>query len=490
MKRNLKKAVALLCVLALCPLAALAADAAPGGLLEAQIQQALDAGRQIDATLRFALEDGVTAMIPAEYVQPARDLLDALELRAHLAKPGELALELVLSGQSIISGKAYATDTGVALETSLLPGRTLMAPYEALVGLAQSSMPTSGFDLEALAPLMQSVPGYVAAIQTWVQSAMSNVQISTAPSPATAVRDAATQSVSIRITGEQYKALYVALLDTAAADTNLKQWLSDNLGVSAADFDGGIAEGRQAVDTLQPGDGAVDINIYADGAALVGMDVIVGAIFGQLKGSGGSFNYGRLTGAPGQQLHTLRLGLASGGEEAGSFTLQVALDNSEPNTSLFGVTLDIVDAAQTGSVTAGLGVQKVVTPADGAETLENTVSFSLTGTGDAEGFVPAIDAGLTSSTETTVTADGFTSGAEITAFYNGVKQAGLRWTLADAPYTPSDASGRRVQDVTALTPEETAELGAALAQSVQALQGPVLQKLPPSVLSLLMGMAQ
>jgi hypothetical protein len=521
-----RKFLALLCVLTLCALPTLAmaasegdstkvvlgeaaaAESAPGNLLDELIERAAEAGRQINVSLRFAL--GSQSGLPEEYIQAASELLTAFELRAHYAQAGEIGLELLLSGQPVLSGRGYLLEDSVALETSVLPDRTLLVPYEEIAKLIESDqMFIGGLSPEQIAALTQGFTALGAEAASWVETSGVLPEPAEVAVPATAQRDAATQQITVRIDGAQYKELYTRLGQTFIENEGMVQALADLFQVPKEDLLSGAGEILAQLESLQPTGEALAETLYTnDQGEFVGLDAVMPVMFEGLPDTKSAFYYDRLT-QPGKRTHTIRGEITQTETETGDFSLSVSRDDSDPATRKLDLHLEGRLKADETEHAASLTVADAlsVTRDEQTETVDQQTVFTVALFQPIDDWVSqlggeeqvddmmrtllesareqkwTLDLARKTATKA-LSGDDFTSETVIVASLDGKELGLLSLGLSSTDYT-APTPLLKTHNVTALTEEETAELSEALDKNLTLLPIMLFQKLPISVFTLL-----
>lgn len=256
MRYSLQKMLAGFLVLAFCLLPVL--GLAEGSMLSEQMGKALQAGQQIEIAVHLEVSDALLMMLlPEEALADAQNLLQSTAIRLRYAKgEGDQwmgGFSLSMLDTEILSGVAETADGGVAVETNLLPGKTLLVPLEMAAGLLPSAGDDSALD-DGLAAQLES---YLTAIAEWAEDEQVIVTTNEIGTSAPPTRDPAVSATHIRVSGEQLQSLLLLLVDRFGGDAVLPMVLGAS-GLDATD-----AEGLQAmVSALAPTGAEFTANVY------------------------------------------------------------------------------------------------------------------------------------------------------------------------------------------------------------------------------------
>ena len=183
-------------------------------LLGDRLPKAFDAGRTIEITMSFDLDDslGMLGGMPPENFAAAKELLRATILkisatRVH-ADQLEIGCELRMRDTLIVNGRMWLAGDKLAVTTNLLPGKTLMVDAAEFFQKLQGSVEQITMLAEDLQALGASVGNCAAIAADWMNSTEGIMTVNEAESPATQWRDASVQNFSFRVTSGQLKELF------------------------------------------------------------------------------------------------------------------------------------------------------------------------------------------------------------------------------------------------------------------------------------------
>ncbi len=521
MHRGLKSAIirvmALVCAFALCALPALASA---GDLYNARAMQALEAGRQVVETIKLELGEG---FLPAEQAATIDALLDVIELEvafAQLEDGSALDLAILVSGQKALTGTAYLNATGVDLETSALPGKTLFISYETLGAVVEEMGVTDELQLseDLIAQLMEAFVPYGDTATEWANGLTSSFSEDQTPVPATESRNASASSVTFRLEPAQIKDLLAQLATLFSADTALQGMLYAPMGMTETDMADLAAALPMLVSTIEPGPSSIEITTYSDeSGSLVGME----ATMPQPFGSSGFFSrlvYDRLTNeASAQDQFKVAARWAEGGELEGRLILTSGEKQPSPIERLQSSQGNKVDFVP--GISTSMSLMGKLTPGAGQSPIELQATNDRTVTGDDQQekvdqefafmfYLPA-DGSLAADvqpemaqllTETTVSAgftlnsvtkalagDDFSDEALLQIKYGGNNVVNILVTTSTKAYQPSDTSANTVVNLLEMNEEESQalmeELNAGLTQALLV----AMAYLPPELMAMFSG---
>lgn len=479
----MKKILAWILVLALGILPTLAmAETEPGALLGERMTQASDAGRQFTYKLRAEMGETMKMALVGDPDQFAliEKVLKETEIEARFAQVGdtvELQLALIVSGESVVSGKLYVVEDGLAMVTSLLPGKTLLVPSTKLLEMFEGMQVSGQMDMEVWTELAAVIEDYSAQIQAYFESQPDVAQVIEEPTAATQTRDASASHAIVTFTAEQIKEL--ALLADKAIYQNprfhsfLAQITSEDVEVVAEE----CAEFTQAIEALKTVEGQMTVAAYENEDDLVGLDLKLEQIFEQAPMEMEA-TYDRLTKGT-QVSHTVRgTGTSKEDDSAMSFVFSSMQDRPNANTKNNEVHFS------GESLLAGepFGNMKLdfakTTQLNGAiETTNATLAVSAESKDMGEEETPRMSIGGFGSMKMTVDSktealagDDFISRTTADFALMGMSMFKLEWTLSSGEYVPEDLSGNTVVDITAMSDEEDDELTAELQTNLNILQ--------------------
>ena len=504
-----KKPLALLVALILCLAPCLAWAAAgpseatepvatkPGELLYERLFQALGAGRRLDATLRYGLESIDPAMgAPAEEVEAVRQLLDVVEFHMGFGVAGdnvEIDLALALAGQKLISGKAYVTDEGFALETNLLPGKVVLISFDKIAELMEESGAALDIDEAALEVVLQAVEAYGAVLMDWAEGITeNNMEINIGPVPATATRDASAMHVKARASDADFNALIAALATKFVADVELQRALASLTGASERDI------AWMGYELLRQTNGAADqghmftVDVFAsETGELVGVDYLQFVPMGN-DALAIAVNYGRKS-QEAVATDTVRMDI--GARKGGGVTMdmQITTDESAPGV----LTQDTVTQVRIEEATPYYGPSAMVmdqtthsrTEISGAtETTKQESVSTMRQEGGGGSQDPMLNTPMHLTLEATTEAlagDDFRT-ATHARYDMSMMVMTIDWTLASSEFVPTTVEGKTVIDPFTMTEEESAALEEEMSlQLMQALFA-AMGHLPAPVIQMLM----
>jgi hypothetical protein len=473
----------LACLLTMLLLCGSAASAE--GLLEAEMDIALREGRTIEGTLRIEA-DGLLSVLaagaedPAATLAAASDLLNSSLLRARYTQAGEqrvISAALELRGETLLSLDVRMLNGEIVLESSLLPGKTLVMPAE-LVTQAIIAQAPSVQDDEWMAALASALARYGAVAGSWAMQSEGIFNALEQPIPVTQTRDAVARSVVLRVTEAQWQDLLQGLAAEFVKDDALQQMLASQMNGVEPDALAALAQ-QWAGSLGAPQDGAVQVTAYlGEENQIVGVDARIEPAASSLADASkplqGSFAYGH---------RSIDADHAADSYE-GSFTwgdgselqAQFYRQDKVPNQVLpaqgekYGGRATI-RTPDTGALTleAQGDIRRTVEPINEAYAHTFDVRLSQKAEGlDAEALgqllqAPLLEAGfaLNSQTEAIGTED-FRSQGSFTLKLMG-QEAAIHYTLASSAYTPAEHPENTVLRLDALAPEEldaiTRELG-------------------------------
>lgn len=488
MMRIMKKACCLLLVCALTALTPVSFTATAEGLLGAMLDIALKAGKTIEGTLRIEAGGLLSAFSTdaesAEALAAIGGLLDSALLRVRYAQVEEqhvVAMALELQGKEILSLDVWTSDEEIRLESSLLPGKTLVIPAELA---AQSITPQISDMMDgALADaLAGATERYGAVVNAWAAQNGNIVSIQEEPIPATRTRDAALYSMTLRVTDAQWQALLRGLVDEFAEDTALQQALASLMdGTEPADL---AALAQQWADSFGAAQGdVVEATVFlGEEDQLIGLEVSIEPssslstdVPAPLEGS---FTYGHQSM---DEEHTADSYTASfTWEEDSSLQAQFSRQDKIPNQFLPGQGEKYSGRARLATPETGAlelevagDITETVDPIE--ETYNHTfdlmISQAVEGVdaGDLAALLqaPLLSAGFTLSSKTAVTnPENFHSEGAFTLRF-GDPLATIHYTLKSSANTPAAHPENTILRLDTLTSDEMTALTLELTENMQ-----------------------
>lgn len=252
MKKNIRRFAALLLALAvgLCPCMAQADGFTPGDMLPVLLEENIAAGREITATMGFAVDQLSISGVNTEALAA---LAEAIEIQARYYDDFGIAcvnLSVRMSGQEIASVNAHIEADGtINLITSLAPDKTIVVPGAWLTDMLGTE---EGPAMQALKEYMPTAYlTYFYRVGGWVSNTMMFREDLYVPvdeeAPATDARDAVSQAMHYRVYNEDFLELLESVTfyfrDT---DPEFRQVVADalaELGVTRGQL-------RELTDTL------------------------------------------------------------------------------------------------------------------------------------------------------------------------------------------------------------------------------------------------
>lgn len=474
------------------------------GLLEAMVDIALREGRTIEGTLCIEAGYLLTSLgTSAEgsgepALGAAIDLLNNGLLRVRYSQVGEQSMTgiaLELRGETVLTLDMRTLNEEIALETSLLPGKTVVIPTELVAQSIAKGTPVSGDLVEVLAGAAER---YRAVVDDWTARNRDVFSTADEPIPATRTRDAAVRTAKLLVPDAQWHALLTNLVEAFAKDEVLRGALASLIG--GVEPDDLAAMAQQWVDSLdEPFDKVVAATVFqGEENQIVGVD-------GNLLFTGsypldeplpphGSFTYDHRSIDAEHAADTYKASFTwgDGYELQAQFGRQDKIPNQflpEEGEKYGGRAM--IRTPDTGALELEVSgnVQHTVEPIN--ETYDHTLDVRLSQkaeSADAEDLTqmlqaPLLDAGfaLSSQTEVVGTAD-FRSQGSFTLKLMGL-EAGIRYTLESSVYMPEEHPENTVIRLDALTPDEMDALMLELVENAQGLFGSpqALSEKPPAL---------
>ena len=499
MKNFCKKGLVVLFVLmlALTPMLGAVGES----LLTQYTRQALEQGLQLDSTLAIELGEGAGAYLSIlgegvfEAVQKA---LGSLQVTSHVAKdPKEgivTGMEMALQETEFLSGQVRMTPTQLEMVTSLLPGKTLTLPLEALGGLNPAT--SLKLDGELLNSLGKSMETYLGILMNWVISNPDMFSESAEAIPQSQVRDAAVSKQTLRVTGAQLKDLLVQFAAAFEQDTQLQGALQKMVEGTDASFS--VAEKAKAlsqkVNALEPAQGALVVEMLSDAqGAPVECNLTVDPLFqGQSAHVSAQYTRYTLDGV------THRLEGRITREEGVQMALKLSYDEyvkQDTNAQVKALDLRLMrQAAKDAAVEEyALTNENSTITQEGKETQENVFTLSMGGESASGGEGAAVAAQPLSVEVRSQNVTQGTGGADFTwedavqISALGTEFLKLRMNGKSAPYSFQDTSANQVVDLGKATQQEKDALLGELETAASQTLEKVLTLLPEDLLKLLNG---
>lgn len=480
----MRKIFAWMLVLALAILPSLAmAETEPGELLGERMTQAAGAGRQFSYKLRAEMGETAKMLLAQDPAQ--RELVEKVlretEIEARFAAVGsdtfELQLALIVSGEPLVTGKLFVVDEGLAMVTSLLPGKTMTVPSEKLLAMFNDMQVGGQMNMEVWTELFAVMEDYSAQIQTYLGSQSDAGKIVEEPTAATETRDASAEHAIVTLTAKQIKELALIADQAIYQDPRFHSFLAQITSEDVEDVAEELAEITQEIEALKTLEGQLTLAAYENEGDLVGLDMKLEQVFEEAPMEMEA-TYDRLTKGT-QVSHTVRgTGTSKEDDSAMSFVFSSVQDQPDANTKSSEVHFE------GNSLLAGepFGNMKLDfaqnTQLNGAvETTNATFGFSAESKDRGAEPSPQMSFGGFGSMKVTVDSktealagDDFISRTTADFTMMGMSMFKLEWTLSSEEYVPQDLSGNTVVDITAMSDEEDESLTAELQKNLNVLQ--------------------
>lgn len=475
------------------------------GLLEAMTDIALREGRTIEGTLRIEAGDLLSAMgmSPEGAGEPALaaviDLLNNGLLRVRYSQVGKqsvIGMGLELRGETVLALDMRTQNEEIALETSLLPGKTLVMPTEIVTQSIAKGTPVS-LDGDLMEALAGTAERYGAVVGDWAAQSKGIVRALEEPVPATQTRDAAVRAMTLRVTDAQWQELLRSLAEEFAKDDALRQALASQLGADPTEL---AATVQQLVDSFDaPQGNAVEVTVFlGEEDQIVGIDATaeppVSSPAEAPAPLQGGFAYGNRSIDDSHAADTYKASFTWGD----GFELQAQFYRRDkiPSQLLPGEGEEYGGRAMIRTPDAGAlelevsgNIRRTVEPIN--ETYDHTFDVRLsqkaesTDAGNLAQMLgaPLLDAGfaLSSQTEALGLADLHSKGF-FTLKLMG-QEAAIHYTLESSTYTPEEHPENTVVRLDGLTSGETDALMLELMENAQGLlESPQAQSEEPPAL--------
>ena len=522
MKQNAKKGLSLLLVLFmfLLPMAGLA----QGDLAAQRIEQAMEAGKQLQLSFFVQIGELVTTQmqLPPEMLTGITQALDTAEVRLAVAQDAQgmpvITVAALLKDTSMVDATLRFGEAGILIDTSLLTGKTLMMPYEAVMSLVegfaaelppQVSSLMAGEDIDVFAgvgdmadtdAIFSSLGAYGQIVTTWVDANREDmIFYEEQPFAATATRNAAVSRGTIRMQPEQLRALTLALVEQFAQDTALQNAMfsvMDQSGLTTQitpdqirdDIGGEIA-------ALQAADGALVIEVYMDESDMpVGIDIALTPMFVELPLTttfaydySGDDTYGGIA-----------LRAFGPSEEGNQYAVDMRFqgDQRNPQAPQGAMSIRVANEGPSGNSAMVLLGDFDATYADTREALTASLEFLMeenapSTDGKASNATPISSAqqlfrlDVNSVTEA-LAGDDFTCDTTVKLDAMGSNVGTLRILLASADFLPTDTSGNTVVDLSTLDEAGMETLNQDMQSGLMRVLFMLISALPPELSQQLM----
>ena len=208
------------------------------GLLQAMLGISLREGRTIEGTLSIDGGDILASFSPIDGNEGAAELalitnlLNNGLIRARYSKVDEqdvVGLAFQFSGDDLITLDVRPQGDGIALETSLLPGRTFVADMQISPETILEQMPVT-LDDDMVVALSDAPDRYGPVFEKWAAEFPVTITVHEVPVPATETRNAVSTTIDTRVTAEQLSSLLRGLAEAFAGDTALQTAIAQQMG--------------------------------------------------------------------------------------------------------------------------------------------------------------------------------------------------------------------------------------------------------------------
>lgn len=447
-------------------------------LLEAMTDIALRAGRTIEGTIRIEAAN-LPALLSsgqdgsgAAALAVAGDVLNNGLLRVRYTQEEErrtIGVTLELRGETVVSLDVRALSDAIAVETSLLPGKTLVMPAQLAAELLAAEMP-SALDDETLGAFVGVAERYALIAADWAAQSEGVFSATEAPVAATQTRDAAARSMTLRVTDAQWQALCLSLAEAFSKDDVLLQALAPLMG--GAEPDALATAARQWAESMGAPQGvAVEASVFlGESDRIVGVDARIEPTAAVPEDASnlpvGSFAYSHRSIDADRAADSYEASFAWGEDSA----LQAKFSRLDkmPRPLLPAEGEEYGGRALLRTPSAGAlelmvqgDIRRTVEPI--AETYDHTFDARLSqATESSDGTdalaqmlqAPLLEAGFTLSSQTeAIGTDDFRSQGSFALRLLGLETA-VRYTLESSLYTPAEHLENTVVRLDALAPAE------------------------------------
>lgn len=468
------------------------------GLLVAMMDIALRADRTIEGTISIdagELLSGFSMGVDeaeAMTLAVVNDLLTNGLLRVRYTQTGEeyvVGMALELREQTMVSLDVRTMGDEIALETSLLPGKTLVMPAEVITQSVTSQM-SGVLDDALLEALGGAVERYTTIVATWAMETEGIVTMSEEPIPAAQTRDAAASAMTLRVTDAQGQALLRSLLAEFVVDDVLQQALAPQLGMEP-EMLAMFAQQMASTEGTSQG-GAVEVTIFfGDAEQIIGLDVEIEPPTDLLAEAStplaGTFAYGHRTIDDEHAGDSYDASFTWG--DGAELKAQFSRRDKIPNQILPGEGEEyggraLLRTPETGALSLEVlgDIRRVVEPIFEAyqHTFDVQISQVVEGMAtDATALAqmmqaPLLSGGFILENQTEVIGmEDFLSQGSFTLNLIGL-EAAIHYTLESTTYTPEEHPENTVVRLDALTPEEMDALTQEMEQNALILLGSML----------------
>lgn len=493
MTKTIRKIGSLMAACLLAVVLPFSSAASAEGLLEAMTDIALREGRTIEGTLRIEAGELLAAlgMSPEGLEDPASaaaiDLLSNGLLRVRYSQVGEQSVTgvaLELRGETVLTLDMRTLNDEIALETSLLPGKTLVMPAELVTQsvAAQTPVLPDGDLMEAMAGAAER---YGTVVGNWATQSEGIVSELEGPIPATQTRDAATRAMTLHVTDAQWQELLRNLAAEFVKDDALKRALASQMGAEPAELSAMV---QQLVDSFEaPQGNAVEMTVFlGDADQIVGIDMTVEPPTSSPADAPaplqGSFTYGHRSIDAEHAADTYEASFTWG--DGYELQAQFGRQDKIPNQFLpdegekYGGRA-MIRTPDTGALELEVSgdIRRTVEPIN--ETYDHTFDIRLSQkpesveAGDLAQMLqaPLLEAGFALSSQTEVVgSEDFRSQGSFTLKLMGL-EAAVHYTLESSEYTPEEHPENTVIRLEELTSDETDALMLELMENAQGLLG-------------------
>lgn len=488
----MRKLLAVLTALVLCIAPAISlAESQIGNLAFDSALAALDAGQQVDVRIKLLIDP---AMMDVEDESEAALITGVLEhatARFSLVMVEEKPIVLfavAVDETDLVTGSVRGLEEGLAIETSLLPQKTLLVPYAVIEEQFKGTLTLNGesASMEELQKAGETVMNFALTAMMSVSGEGMTSETSQEATAATALRDASDSHTVTTVTPVFLKNLFLSLAKTYAADTAMQELV----GQDAPDS----AELISEIEALVPGSSPITIDAYNNGEDLVGVDVVLANPF-NTDGSDPAvlITYDRLT--EGTMVSHSVVGKTSVNDTDG-IVFVYAEDKPDANTLITTSEFAMNDGVELMAFDLSITAKR-----DGNSETVDTV-WELRGNNTASLVYDMQPSGLfnlavpksgdamsaTSSVKTEAQADGtFTSVGNTWIAMDGKNILGCQTAMSAKTYTPADVSGNAVIDLTAMGDSDAQILMQELSQRAQSALMQAVLLLPVELQQQIMG---
>ncbi len=493
--KRLLKGLSLVLVLVMC----LALPAQAEGLLGKCMEAAYQEGRQVEANISAQLGSGLALFMPEDMYGAVQQLLEETRIVTRWAKDeaGEpvIGLELSIRDVQLLTGEARLAEGGLAVTTSILPGKTLILPIESVGAMAQQ-LPVE-LDDQTAAMMAEAGERYLGIFAIWAQEMEGVYTESDQEIDATDTRGGSVRADHLVVTAEQLQELLVRLADEFASDEALQTVLGQYLQASGQEIDmaelsTALSEGTRNMVPLA--DGAVRMDFYQDAdAEMVGLDFAMDPLFEDAPQTAFA-QYDRLI-EDGLDSYTFqgKLGLGEeGGMAATKISYRTMESHTEPTIDTELLLLGMVQEAGADPISQiTLTDERHFEEGDGQERMVDTLTLTMEQLAPdgsaAEDAMPMTCAVDTQSVTSAGAGEDFESDSTATLTFMGMEMGAISLKLASGEYIPQDISGNAVIDLSQATAEDQQALMEELQTGLMQAVVSAVAVLPPELLQMMQG---